>query len=103
MTDGAFLGLTQGEAEVLLAQNGPNEIATEKRESSIRRFLASLRNPLVLLLLFLAAVSYATGDLRATVVILVMVLLGVVLRFFKKREQTGQPKNSRNSWAPPPL
>lgn len=84
MTDGAFLGLTQGEAEVLLAQNGPNEIATEKRESSIRRFLASLRNPLVLLLLFLAAVSYATGDLRATVVILVMVLLGVVLRFFQE-------------------
>ena len=84
MTDGAFLGLTQGEAEVLLAQNGPNEIATEKRESSIRRFLESLRNPLVLLLLFLAAVSYATGDLRATVVILVMVLLGVVLRFFQE-------------------
>lgn len=34
MTDGAFLGLTQEEAEVLLAQNGPNEIATEKREST---------------------------------------------------------------------
>lgn len=84
MTDGAFLGLTQEEAEVLLAQNGPNEIATEKRESSIRRFLTSLRNPLVLLLLFLATVSYATGDLRATIVILVMVLLGVVLRFFQE-------------------
>jgi Mg2+-importing ATPase len=43
-----------------------------------------IRNPLILLLVALGVLSYATGDLRATVVIFVMVLLGVVLRFFQE-------------------
>jgi Mg2+-importing ATPase len=39
---------------------------------------------LVLLLLALGVLSFLTGDLRATVVIFVMVVLGVVLRFFQE-------------------
>jgi len=37
-----------------------------------------------LLLVALGVLSYLTGDLRATVVIFVMVVLGVVLRFFQR-------------------
>ena len=39
---------------------------------------------MVLLLLALGVLSFLTGDLRATVVIFVMVVLGVVLRFFQE-------------------
>ena len=77
-------GLSAAEAEARLKQYGPNEIAREKKKSDFVRLLENVKNPLVILLTLLAAVSYATGDLRATVVIMAMVLLGVVLRFFQE-------------------
>ena len=48
------------------------------------RLLSNVKNPLVLLLMALGVLSFLTGDLRATVVIFVMVVLGVVLRFFQE-------------------
>lgn len=77
-------GLSESEAAARLNQYGSNEIAREKRQSALMRLLSNIKNPLVLLLLALAGLSYLTGDLRATVVILVMVVLGVVLRFFQE-------------------
>ena len=77
-------GLSDSEADSRLKQYGTNEIAREKRQSSLMRLLSNIKNPLVLLLLALAVLSYITGDLRATMVILVMVVLGVVLRFFQE-------------------
>ena len=77
-------GLSEAEADVRLKQSGPNEIAREKRRSPLMRLLDNVKNPLVLLLTALGVLSYLTGDLRATVVIFVMVLLGVVLRFYQE-------------------
>jgi len=77
-------GLSQAEADARLKQVGPNEIAREKRQSLLRRLLNNVKNPLVILLVALGVLSYLTGDLRATAVIFVMVLLGVVLRFFQE-------------------
>src|SRR5512143_3355150 len=48
------------------------------------RLLDNVKNPLVILLIALGVLSYLTGDLRATIVIFVMVVLGVVLRFFQE-------------------
>jgi Mg2+-importing ATPase len=77
-------GLSEAEAGSRLKQVGTNEIAREKRQSGLMRLLSNIKNPLVLLLLALGVLSYLTGDLRATVVIFVMVVLGVVLRFFQE-------------------
>ncbi len=77
-------GLSEAEAAARLKQVGTNEIAREKRQSVLMRLLSNIRNPLVLLLLALGVLSYLTGDLRAMVVIFVMVILGVVLRFFQE-------------------
>jgi Mg2+-importing ATPase len=77
-------GLSEAEAAARLKQVGTNEIAREKRQSILMRLLSNIRNPLVLLLLALGVLSYLTGDLRAMVVIFVMVILGVVLRFFQE-------------------
>ncbi len=77
-------GLTQDEANVRLKQVGPNEIAREKHQSALMRLLSNVKNPLVLLLTALGVLSYLTGDLRATAVIFVMVVLGVVLRFVQE-------------------
>ncbi len=77
-------GLTTAEAESRLQQYGPNEIAREQRKSALVRLLENIKNPLVILLTLLGVVSFATGDMRATVVIMAMVLLGVVLRFYQE-------------------
>ncbi len=77
-------GLSEAEAHSRMKQVGTNEIAREKRQSVLMRLLSNVKNPLVLLLMALGVISYLTGDLRATVVIFVMVVLGVVLRFFQE-------------------
>jgi Mg2+-importing ATPase len=77
-------GLSQAEAEARLKQYGANEIARGKPQSALRRLLDNLKNPLVLLLSALSLLSYLTGDLRAAMVILFMVALGVVLRYFQE-------------------
>jgi len=77
-------GLSETDALSRLQQYGTNEIAREKHQSAVMRLLANIKNPLVLLLMALGVLSYFTGDQRATVVIFVMVVLGVVLRFFQE-------------------
>lgn len=77
-------GLNEEEAELRLSQHGLNEIAREKHKSVIVRLLTNFKNPLVLLLIALGVISYLTGDIRATIMIFVMVILGVVLRFVQE-------------------
>src|ERR1035437_8127112 len=77
-------GLSTQEAVARLKRFGTNEIARGKRQSAVTRLLGNIKNPLVLLLVALGVLSFLTGDLRATAVIFVMVVLGVVLRFFQE-------------------
>jgi len=77
-------GLSTQEADTRAEQVGLNEIAREKPKSLLMRLVDNVKNPLVILLASLGVVSYLTGDLRATIVIFVMVLLGIVLRFFQE-------------------
>jgi Mg2+-importing ATPase len=74
-------GLTQEEAKRRLEEYGPNVVAQEHRYGWVGLLGKALVNPLVILLLVLAALSFLTGDVKAGVVMLLMVFLGVVLRF----------------------
>jgi len=77
-------GLSQAEVERRLEQFGPNDIAREKRRTWLMRLWDNIKNPLVILLVILGAISYLTGDMRATIVILTMVILGIVLRYVQE-------------------
>jgi P-type Mg2+ transporter len=77
-------GLSQAEVEARLEQYGPNEVAREKRRTWLMRLWDNIKNPLVILLVILGAISYLTGDMRATIVILTMVILGIVLRYVQE-------------------
>ena len=77
-------GLTEEEAAARLEQYGPNEVGREKHEGWPQRLYLAARNPLVILLTILATLSFATGDFRAGVVMLLMVVLGVTLRFVQE-------------------
>ena len=77
-------GLSEDEAAERLNVFGPNEVAQERKHEWLHRLWVAVRNPLVILLMILASISYATGDLRAGTVMLLMVVLGVTLRFVQE-------------------
>ena len=77
-------GLSEVEAAARLQHFGPNEVAQESSHEWLHRLWVAVRNPLVILLTVLATVSYATGDLRAGTVMMLMVVLGVTLRFVQE-------------------
>jgi Mg2+-importing ATPase len=77
-------GLTEAEAADRIEKYGPNEVAYEKKHTWWHRLYTASRNPLVILLIVLAVLSFATGDVRAGTVMLLMVVLGLTLRFVQE-------------------
>ena len=77
-------GLTQAEAQERARTTGPNEIAQERKQGWPIRVLKIIRNPLVILLSTLSAISFLTGDARAGSVMVGMVALSVGLRFWQE-------------------
>ena len=58
-------GLTEAEATKRLEESGPNVVVSERHRGWLWRLLTAARNPLVVLLVVLASVSFATGNARA--------------------------------------
>ena len=77
-------GLTQAESEERARTTGPNVVAQEKKQGWPIRVLKIIRNPLVILLSTLSAISFLTGDARAGSVMAGMVALSVGLRFWQE-------------------
>jgi Mg2+-importing ATPase len=77
-------GLSSDEATNRLESVGPNLAAREERQTWFGRLVIAARNPLVILLTVLAMVAYGTGDFRAGTVMLLMVFLGLGLRFIQE-------------------
>jgi len=78
-------GLTAEQAEERLAKYGPNKLKEAEKPSLFQRFLAQLRDPMLIILLAAAGVSALTGMLSGesewaeVVIILAVVLLNAVL------------------------
>ena len=77
-------GLSTDEADSRWAEVGPNVVAASKHRGWPWRLLSAARNPLVILLVVLATISFATGDAASGFVMAVMVILGVLLRFVQE-------------------
>lgn len=79
-------GLSISSVNNRIKKYGLNEIAKEKHQSPLIRFINNFKDPLVILLIVLGIVSYITGDIRATIMIVVMIFLGVILRFLQENK-----------------
>jgi len=77
-------GLSQTEADARLKKIGPNIVARERKATILEELWGRARNPLNALLLTLAATSYFLGDVRAAVVIAVMVILAITTAFIQE-------------------
>jgi Mg2+-importing ATPase len=80
----SLAGLSEPEAAERSEKYGPNEVASEEKHGWFHRLYTASRNPLVILLMVLAILSFATGDYRAGSVMLLMVILGLSLRFVQE-------------------
>lgn len=78
-------GLQEREAHARLARYGENAVSWARPPRWSVRLLATVRNPFVVLLGCLAAVSVVTGDLGGSAVITAMVVISCVLRFRQER------------------
>ncbi len=77
-------GLNLEEAESRLKEAGFNEPAKARKGNAIIQLLERFKNPLVIQLLIIAIVSFATGDIPSTVVVSIMVFLSVFLTHFQE-------------------
>jgi len=81
-------GLTSEQAARKLEEVGPNTVAAGGRKSVIADLLSRCKNPLVVQLLIIAAVCYATADTAAdrisAYIVLGMVFLSVFLSYFQE-------------------
>ena len=88
-------GLTQESAKSRLEQYGKNEVAREKVPSAFIQLLLAFKNPFIFVLLILAIVSFVTDywlplqggeetDLTGVIIILTMVTLSGILRFWQE-------------------
>jgi Mg2+-importing ATPase len=74
-------GLTAEEAEARLRQHGPNRLQRPVTRGALRVFAAQFRSPLVLILVFAAAISLASGELIDASIVLAIIAASAVLSF----------------------
>ena len=89
-------GLSGAEAERRLASEGPNEVEHEKPLAWWVHLWHCYKNPFNILLTLLAVVSYATEDVKATIVIGSMVLLSTLLRFVQEGRSNRAAENLKS-------
>ena len=88
-------GLTELDAAARLHREGYNEVAHDKPPHAIVQFLQALNNPFIYVLLTLAGISFVTDywlplqageevDLTKVIIIMTMVLLSSLLRFWQE-------------------
>jgi len=73
-------GLTAREAALLLAAHGPSVLAKDHCPSLLKLLQRVVLNALVILLAVLATIFFATGDLRAGTMMVLMIALSVGLK-----------------------
>ena len=75
-------GLSPEEAKNRLAQYGPNELESKEADGPIKRFFAQMKDPMIIVLLIAAALSYISSgftDWVDSVIILLIVLVNAVI------------------------
>ncbi|MBU3895115.1 magnesium-translocating P-type ATPase [Serratia rubidaea] len=89
------LGLTQDDAQERLAYYGANQVAHEKAPHALWQLVSAFNNPFIFVLMVLAAISFFTDywlpaqqgdetDLTGVSIILIMVALSGLLRFWQE-------------------
>jgi len=74
-------GLTADEAAARLKRCGPNTITTKRHFAGLRAFAARFTNPLVIILVLAAGLSFFVGDHVSSAIIIAIITVSVLLDF----------------------
>jgi Mg2+-importing ATPase len=77
-------GLASADAQRRLQRHGPNRLTERRRLSALRVFAAQFGSPLILILVFAAAVSLVTGDWVDAWIVLAIIAASSVLSFVQE-------------------
>ena len=90
-------GITPEEANKRRTNNGRNELLSTQQVGIVREFLGHFKSPLVIILLFASAVSFAIGDITNAVIISCIVVISAVLDFFEEKGAHNAAKKLRDT------
>jgi len=86
-------GLSSGEAQSRLEQDGPNKLAEAKKDSLVKRFFMQMLDPMILILIAAAVISAATSffshegeGLADVVIIMFVVIVNSVLGVYQENK-----------------
>ena len=77
-------GLSSTEVDQRQKKYGKNELIEKKKVSVFKLLLHQFKDVMILILLIAAAISYAVGDTKDVIVILIIVLLNAVIGFVQE-------------------
>jgi len=77
-------GLSSGEAQQRLKTFGRNSLRMRERATPFRLLLSQFKSPLVLILVFAAAISTLTGELVDAFIVLIIIAISSALSFFQE-------------------
>jgi P-type Mg2+ transporter len=90
-------GLSTEEASKRLLTNGRNELQSIQQRGLFVEFLGHFKSPLVIILLFASAISFALGDITNAIIIACIVIISAVLDFFEEKSAHDAAKKLKES------
>lgn len=85
-------GLTDSEAETRFKQYGPNSLKKQKRSGGLVLFLSQFKSPIILILLFAAALSLFLLDSTDALIIFVIIFFSSLLGFWQEHRASSAVK-----------
>jgi Mg2+-importing ATPase len=79
-------GLTSKEAEERLKLFGYNELVERKRRTAVVEFLSHFKSPLVVILIVAGLISGLLGEVKDSIIVLVIVMFSVSLDFYQEHK-----------------
>jgi Ca2+-transporting ATPase len=86
LTKPQFQGLSEQEAALRLATEGPNELPSTRSRSTLKITIEALREPMFLLLVAIGVLYVVLGDLRESLALLVAVFLVIGITLYQERK-----------------
>lgn len=85
-------GLTTDQAKARLEKFGPNLLKKQKKSDALTLFLLQFKSPIIIILLFAAALSLFLQDSTDAVIIFVIIFVSSMLGFFQEHRATNAVK-----------
>jgi P-type Mg2+ transporter len=85
-------GLSSEEVEKRLSLYGYNEASHKKEKPAIVQLLSKLKNPLILLLIFVATISLIMNQIISAVFVFAMAVISILITFFQEYRANNEAK-----------